>query len=46
MNFGNQYDEMEELRRKKDSHLERMMELLERSTEQQGQLISHITKEK
>lgn len=46
MNFGNQYDEMEELRRKKDSHLERMMELLERSTEQQGQLISHITKDK
>lgn len=46
MTFGDQYSEMEALRRKKDSHLERMMELLERSTEQQGQLISHITKEK
>ena len=46
MNFGNQYDEMEELRHKKDSHLERMMELLEQSTEQQGKLIDHICREK
>ena len=46
MNFGNQYDEMEELRAKKDSHLERMMEMLERSAEQQSKLIDHITKER
>lgn len=46
MNFGNQYDEMEELRAKKDSHLERMMEMLERSAEQQSKLIDFITKER
>ena len=46
MNFGNQYDEMEELRHKKDSHLERMMEMLERSAEQQSKLIDHICREK
>lgn len=46
MNFGNQYDEMEELRHKKDNHLERMMEMLERSAEQQGKLIDYITKER
>ena len=46
MNFGNQYDEMEELRHKKDSHLERMMELLEQSTEQQGKLIDFITNDR
>ena len=45
MNFGNQYDEMEELRHKKDRHLERMMEMLERSAEQQSKLIDYITKE-
>lgn len=46
MNFGNQYDEMEELRHKKDSHLERMMEMLERSAEQQGKLIDRLCREK
>ena len=46
MNFGNQYDEMEELRHKKDSHLERMMEMLERSAEQQSKLIDHICRER
>ena len=46
MNFGNQYDEMEELRHKKDSHLERMMEMLERSAEQQSKLIDFICKDK
>ena len=46
MNFGNQYDEMEELRHKKDRHLERMMEMLERSAEQQSKLIDHICREK
>ena len=46
MNFGNQYDEMEELRHKKDRHLERMMEMLERSAEQQSKLIDHICRER
>ena len=46
MTFGDQYSEMEALRRKKDSHLERMMEMLERSAEQQSKLIDHICREK
>lgn len=44
MNFGNQYDELEEMRTRKDNHLERMMEMVERQNEQQGKLIDFITK--
>lgn len=46
MNFGNQYDELEALRAKKDEHLERMMEMLERREEQQSKLIDFITRDK
>lgn len=46
MNFGNQYDELEALRVKKDEHLERMMEMLERREEQQSKLIDFITRDK
>lgn len=44
MNFGNQYDEIEAVRRKKDEHLERMMDMLERKEDQQSKLIDYITK--
>jgi hypothetical protein len=44
MNFGNQYDEIEAVRRKKDEHLERMMDMLERKEDQQSKLIDFITK--
>lgn len=44
MNFGNQYDEIESVRRKKDEHLERMMDMLERKEDQQSKLIDYITK--
>lgn len=43
MNFGNQYDEIEAVRRKKDEHLERMMDMLERKEDQQSKLIDFIT---
>ena len=46
MNFGNQYDELEALRVKKDEHLDRMMEMLERREEQQSKLIDYITRDK
>ena len=45
MNFGNQYDEIEAVRRKKDEHLERMMDMLERKEDQQSKLIDYITKQ-
>lgn len=45
MNFGNQYDEIEAVRRKKDEHLERMMDMLERKEDQQSKLIDFITKQ-
>lgn len=45
MNFGNQYDEIESVRRKKDEHLERMMDMLERKEDQQSKLIDFITKQ-
>jgi SOS-response transcriptional repressor LexA len=45
MTFGDQYSEIEAVRRKKDEHLERMMDMLERKEEQQSKLIDYITKQ-
>lgn len=44
MTFGDQYSEIEAVRRKKDEHLERMMDMLERKEDQQSKLIDFITK--
>ena len=41
--FTNQYSEAESVRRKKDEHLERMMDMLERKEDQQSKLIDFIT---
>lgn len=53
MTFGDQYSELEALRRqkeaereKKDSQIDKMLEMMQAQGEQQRMLIEHITKEK
>lgn len=53
MTFGDQYSELEELRRekeaereKKDSQIDKMLEMMQAQGEQQSKLIDFITKEK
>lgn len=53
MTFGDQYSELEELRRekdaereKKDSQIDKMLEMMQAQGEQQSKLIDYITKEK
>ena len=53
MTFGDQYSELEELRRekeaereKKDSQIDKMLEMLGKQNEQQSKLIDYITKER
>jgi phage repressor protein C with HTH and peptisase S24 domain len=53
MTFGDQYSEIEELRRekdaeraKKDSQIDKMLEMMQAQGEQQSKLIDYITKEK
>lgn len=53
MTFGDQYSELEELRRekeaeraKKDSQIDKMLEMLGKQNEQQSKLIDFITKER
>lgn len=53
MTFGDQYSELEELRRekeaereKKDSQIDKMLEMMQAQGEQQSKLIDYITKER
>ena len=53
MTFGDQYSELEELRRekeaereKKDSQIDKMLEMMDKQAEQQTKLIDYITKDK
>ena len=53
MTFGDQYSELEALRRekdaereKKDSQIDKMLEMMQAQSEQQSKLIDYITKEK
>lgn len=53
MTFGDQYSELEELRRekdaeraKKDSQIDKMLDIMQAQGEQQSKLIDHITKSK
>jgi hypothetical protein len=53
MTFGDQYSELEELRReketereKKDSQIDKMLEMMDKQAEQQSKLIDFITKER
>lgn len=53
MTFGDQYSELEELRRekdaereKKDSQIDKMLEMMDKQAEQQNKLIDYITKDK
>lgn len=53
MTFGDQYSELEALRRekeaerdRKDSQIDKMLEMMEKRDEQQSKLIDYITKEK
>jgi hypothetical protein len=53
MTFGDQYSELEELRRekdaereKKDSQIDKMLEMMDKQAEQQNKLIDYITKER
>lgn len=53
MTFGDQYSELEELRRekeaereKKDSQIDKMLEMMDKQAEQQNKLIDFITKDK
>lgn len=53
MTFGDQYSELEELRRekeaereKKDSQIDKMLDMMQTQSEQQSKLIDHITKSK
>ena len=52
MTFGDQYSELEELRRekdaereKKDSQIDKMLEMMQAQGEQQSKLIDYITKD-
>lgn len=44
MNFSDQYTELEALRRKRDNQLDRVLEVVEQQSVQQGKLIDFITK--
>lgn len=44
MNFSDQYTELEALRRKRDNQLNRVLEVVEQQSVQQGKLIDFITK--
>lgn len=46
MNFSDQYTELEALRRKRDNQLDRVLEVVEQQSVQQGKLIDFITQNK
>ncbi len=45
MTFGDQYSEIEAIRRKKDTQIDKMLEMMQAQGEQQSKLIDYITKE-
>ena len=44
MNFSNQYNELEDLRKQRDTQLRQVFDMMREQSKQQGQLIDYITK--